>query len=61
MSEEGVGIKVTGDLDRWGYYYLIRVNQVLEPARPYGLSASPNFTMNFVIDWEKTYRCKRTS
>lgn len=49
-------LKVTGDLDRWGYYYLIRVNQVLEPVLdPYGLSASPNFTMNFVIDWEKTY------
>lgn len=59
MKYVGKGVwefKVTGDLDKWGYYFLIRVNKELEPVLdPYGISASPNFTMNYVIDWEKTY------
>ncbi len=52
-------IKVMGDLDGYGYYLRVRINQKLHRTLdPYAVASTANHEYNYVIDFNKTYQMK---
>lgn len=52
-------ITVKGDLDRFGYYYLVRIKSELQfTLDPYAISSSSNSKMNYVINIDNLYQIK---
>lgn len=52
-------ITVDGNLDGFGYYYLVRINKNLEfSLDPYAISSSSNSKFNYVINPHKLYKMK---
>lgn len=59
-SDYGVWyLKVNKNLDKAKYYYLVRINETFEKVLdPYGISSNANNEVNYVIDFNKTYKLK---
>lgn len=52
-------VKVNGDLDGYGYFFQVRINQKLHRTLdPYAVSSAANHEYNYVIDFNKTYQMK---
>lgn len=60
FTKKGVWEK-SFNLDLFGckYYYMVRVDEeFIKTLDPYGLSSTPNFTANIVVDLNKSYKLK---
>jgi hypothetical protein len=48
---------VNKDVENATYYYMVRVNEeFIKCLDPYGISSTPNFTANLVVDLKKSYQ-----
>ena len=59
-TNKGVWVKkINQDILCSKYYYMVRVNEeFMKTLDPYGISSTPNFTANIVVDLKKTYQLK---
>lgn len=52
-------IKVMGDLDGYGYYFKVRINEKMHSTLdPYAVASAADHRYNYVIDFNKTYKMK---
>ena len=60
MSYTNKGVwtyKINEDIENAPYYYMVRVNEeFIKSLDPYGISSTPNFTANLVVDLNKSYQ-----
>lgn len=54
-------VDVSGDCDKMSYYYHFRINnEFIDSLDPYAISSNANHSINYVIDWNKTYKMKNS-
>lgn len=52
-------VKVMGDLDGYGYYFKVRINEKMHSTLdPYAIASAANHQFNYIIDFNKTYQMK---
>lgn len=55
-------VTINKDLDGWKYFYRVYINGSEKKVRdPYALSSNANGEINYIIDLDKTYKCKEKS